>query len=518
MTAVRSDLGHGMIASFWRSKMNMQMPKVAGIQVFVVWLVVSCAQMFSPSLLQNVAAAEVYQATGIKIGEVTPSSAIVWTRLTKHPERNARDGPQVTIRYKKSERNVGRRKRTVEAVIFPQGATADDLREAVPGAAGETRVRYKTQDESQWHETSWQPVNVRQDFTRQVSLENLRPHTNYDVCVEGRENPGAKVGSEQRGGFRTAPLPTTAARIVFAVSTGQGNNGQDRPDGFQIYPSMLELDPDFFVHTGDIVYYDQLAKTLPLARYHWQRTFSWPTNLTFHRQVASYFEKDDHDTWIDDCWPTMQTPYMHEFTFALGVKVFLEQVPMGKRTYRTFRWGQDLQIWLVEGRDFRSPNIAPNGPGKTIWGAEQLDWFKRTVRASDATFRVLISPTPLVGPDRSKKKDNHANAAFQHEGNLLRNFVSAQENMVVFCGDRHWQYMSVDPKSGTREYSCGPASDKHAGGWSDDKFHENFHRFLRVKGGFLSATVDRENSTPTLTMRFHGVDGTVYHSDVLTVQ
>ena len=85
---------------------------------------------------------------------------------------------------------------------------------------------------------------------------------------------------------------------------------------------MLQLKPNFFVHTGDIVYYDQLAKTLPLARYHWQRTYSWPTNVEFHRQVASYFEKDDHDTWLNDCWPTMQTEYMHEFTFAEGQAVF----------------------------------------------------------------------------------------------------------------------------------------------------------------------------------------------------
>ncbi len=29
---------------------------------------------------------------------------------------------------------------------------------------------------------------------------------------------------------------------------------------------------------------------------------------------------------------------------------------------RTFRWGKTLQIWLVEGRDYRSPNNMPDGP------------------------------------------------------------------------------------------------------------------------------------------------------------
>ena len=116
--------------------------------------------------------------------------------------------------------------------------------------------------------------------------------------------------------------------------------------------------------------------------------------------MASYFIKDDHDTWKNDCWPSMQSVYLGDFTFDQGKAIFLEQVPMGAKTYRTVRWGKDLQIWMVEGRDFRSPNTDPDGPDKTIWGAEQKAWFKRTVEESDATFRVLISPTPVVGPDR----------------------------------------------------------------------------------------------------------------------
>jgi phosphodiesterase/alkaline phosphatase D-like protein len=89
---------------------------------------------------------------------------------------------------------------------------------------------------------------------------------------------------------------------------------------------------------------------------------------------------------------------------------------------------------MVEGRDFRSPNTMPDGPDKTIWGAEQKAWFKRTVEASDAAFRVLISPTPVIGPDRERKNDNHANEGFTHEGNELRQFIAEQKNMVVVTG------------------------------------------------------------------------------------
>ncbi len=170
---------------------------------------------------------------------------------------------------------------------------------------------------------------------------------------------------------------------------------------------------------------------------------------------------------------------------------------------------------MVEGRDFRSANDAPDGPDKTIWGKEQMAWFKRTVQNSDAAFRVLISPTPVVGPDRKTKSDNHANGAFAYEGNELRKFIASQKNLVVVCGDRHWQYMSVDPETGVREYSCGPASDKHAGGWKQEDFIKKYHRYLNVIGGFLSATVQRKKGVPNLTFRYHDANGKVQFEDHL---
>lgn len=55
----------------------------------------------------------------------------------------------------------------------------------------------------------------------------------------------------------------------------------------------------FYVATGDNVYYDNdppLANTVALARYHWNRMFSLPLLVDFHRQMPGYWEKDDHDT------------------------------------------------------------------------------------------------------------------------------------------------------------------------------------------------------------------------------
>ena len=90
--------------------------------------------------------------------------------------------------------------------------------------------------------------------------------------------------------------------------------------------------------------------------------------------------------------------------------------------------------------------------------------------------------------------------------------------MVTVCGDRHWQYMSVDPRSKLREYSTGPGSDPHAGGWKQSDYRRDMHRFLRVAGGFLSVTIERRDGKPTMTMRFHDVDGEVKFEDVVAAR
>jgi len=201
------------------------------------------------------------------------------------------------------------------------------------------------------------------------------------------------------------------------------------------------------------------------------------------------------------------------FTFKDGQAIFLEQTPMGEKTYRTFRWGKGLQIWLVEGRDFRSPNPAEDGPDKTIWGEAQKRWFKQSISQSDAVWKIFISPTPTVGPDKKTKADNHSNPAFAHEGNEFRHWVrqynKSRDNLILVCGDRHWQYHSVDPATGVQEFSSGCASDYNAAG--SPGYSPKYHRFHRMRGGFLSVSVSRSGDGSVIAFRFHDVHGRVLY-------
>lgn len=458
---------------------------------------------FIALLSASLFAYEVHQGNGIKIGEVTQTSAIIWTRLTA-----TADLKRPAIEWPGTANPNG-------ASQIPDGISLADMDGALPGIAGSVKLTFwSTNSPNAISETDWVEVDPHRDFTHQFKLAYLEPGVAYELEIHSR-SADKITGAIIKGKFRTAPSPRTSPRNVsFTVVTGQDyQRRDDETNGHKIYPLMQNLDPDFFVHTGDIEYYDRpkpFATNVALARFKWNRLFGLPFQRDFQNETASYFIKDDHDTLKDDCWPG-QT--YGDLTWEQGLAIFIEQFPMGEKPYRTVRWGKDLQIWLVEGRDFRSPNKKPDGPEKTIWGEEQKQWFFETVTASDATFKILISPTPLVGPDRTNKGDNHSNPAFAHEGNQLRAFISQQKNMYVCCGDRHWQYVSVDSNSGVREYSCGPTSNKHAGGWSNNN-HSPMHQYLNVVGGFLSVTIDAETGgKPVAVFRHYGTDGKVLNED-----
>jgi len=459
----------------------------------------------APSQATAGAATPARQATGVKVGEVTDSAAIVWMRHTRNAEHNATG----TV-FPHADR--GRQ--------LPADTSIESLRGACPGAPGRVRVRYSTSaDLANARTTDWQQVTADTDFTHQFPLTELRPATTYYYAAEASDSDGRQPEQPLRGRFETAPRADDFADITFTVITCMMYRDLDHADGFHMFPAMSALSPKFCVSTGDNVYYDSddiRVNSIELARHHWHRMAGLPRHRDFYLRVPGYWEKDDHDCYFNDCWPGMTSKSMLPFTFEEGLRVYREQTPMGRLPYRTFRWGRGLQIWLMEGRDFRSANTMKDGPNKSIWGAEQKKWLKDSLIASDATFKVLINPTPIVGPDRKNKSDNHSNETFQHEGDEIRRFLQKHvpQRLITVCGDRHWQYHSVHPDTGVHEFSCGPASDIHASG--SPGMNKQYHRFHRVNGGFLSVTVTRLDRQPTMIMRHHDVMGKVVYEYRMT--
>ena len=305
----------------------------------------------------------------------------------------------------------------------------------VPGAAGVARFEISNNDRFKNSQcTEWLPAVDENDFVVKAKVTGLKPATRYYYrLVFGADKSEVRRGPTRT--FRTHFPAHKVARHSFVVVTGMNYHyfhygianrkpyaGPDKNLGYPALVSISNVKPDFFVGTGDNVYYDAprptSAKDAAAMRKKWHEQFVQPRYVDLFAQVPTYWEKDDHDYRYDDCDNTGN----RQPSVELGLRLFREQVPVTDPkdrdavTYRTYRCGQLLQVWFPENRDYRSANLSPDGPEKTIWGKRQRDWLQRTLMESDATFRIIVSPTPMIGPDDLRKKDNHCDiGGFRHE-------------------------------------------------------------------------------------------------------
>jgi len=453
---------------------------------------------------------------GIHNGWADQNSVVIWTRLTKNPEMNYGGKPFTPLTMKDRIRLDSLAIRdSIHSAQIPEGLELTDMEGACPGMEGEVRLSYYPAGlESNMLSTGWSRVDADKNYTYQWKIDGLSQGTEYELIVESRNIDEDNIFTSTSGRFKTAPDSGVKEDVRFCIVTCHDYiRRDDSLGGHRIYLAMEEINPDFFIHTGDVEYYDKenpWAMTEELMRFKWDRLFALPFQRRFYARHTCYFMKDDHDALRDDCHPGDSYGTV---SFERGLEIFdREQFPSHKKRYKTIRWGKDLQFWIMEGRNYRSNNHIPDGPEKTIWGREQKEWLFRTLTESKATFRIVVSPTPIIGPDRKNKNDNYSNAGFKTEGNEIREFVNGQKNVFLVNGDRHWQYVSHPEGTSLWEFSTGAGADIHAGGWSQEDVRPE-HRFLRVKGGFLLAEIKQENGKTFLRFTHCDVDGNPVHQE-----
>lgn len=395
--------------------------------------------------------------------------------------------------------------------------------------------------------TDWIQALPKNDFIVRQKVKNLKPGTLYHYrLLFGPDKDHVSVGKTCM--FKTLPDTSEISHASFVVVTGMNYDkfhygwpwrkrkpygGADKLLGYPALETILKLKPDFFVGTGDNVYYDELgvrgaAKTQAELRRKWHEQLVQKRYIDLFAQTATYWEKDDHDYRYNDCDTTGMRLPSHE----LGKKTFLEQMPVVDQedpdavTYRTYRIGKLLQIWLLEGRDYRSPNSMPDGPQKSIWGDVQKEWLKKTLLASTATFKLVISPTPMVGPDDGYKSDNHTNPkGFKQEGDAFFAWLKAngflKKHFYFVCGDRHWQYHSMHP-SGFEEFSCGALVENNARlgmapgdpeSTDPQALVKQIYTQQEVSAGFLSISVipGTQDEPHTLSFDFYDEHGNLLY-------
>jgi len=406
----------------------------------------------------------------------------------------------------------------------------------------------------QYYVTKTHEATATNDFTIKAMAEGLLPNQKYFYRLKfGKDDQ--TLQPSRLATFKTLPNPEASSDFSMVMVTGshydrfylggdfglsknteQGKAAYNEPDaslGYPAHEAILKLSPDVFIGNGDNVYYDHppfnKAVTVPQMRHKWHQQFMLPRYRNLLDNTTTIWLKDDHDHRYDDS-DTLATNEKHGPlpTHKDGKRIFLEQVPVSMpkdttaKPYRTFKVGSLLQMWVLEGRDYRSPNGTEDGPEKTMWGSTQKKWLKETLLASTASFKILVSPTPMIGPDDKRKTDNHTNiGGFQYEGKAFFNWLIEnefdQKGFYIFCGDRHWQYHSISPE-GIEEFSSGALVDQNArlgrnpgDPNSTDPDAQISQPFTspEASGGFLWANVTKEGTKAVLKIKLYDEKGKV---------
>ena len=320
------------------------------------------------------------------------------------------------------------------------------------------------------------------DLTGKVALRGLTPGTAYAYRLES----GAEVAT---GAFVTAPRRDEAARVTFLWSGDLGGGGFCRrvDGGYPIFRAMARHRPDFFLFVGDTIYADRRCDgpgVVPGANFIATSLHEFRERHRYNREDAAVQELfrttsvyaiwDDHEVRNDFAGPT-------EPLMVTGRRAFLEYWPLRpppeepSRMYRKFRWGRLVEIFILDTRQYRSPNTQPDGPGKTMLGSPQRRWLVENVTTSTALWKVVVSSVPLAIPTgRPERRDSWSNAnvygipqgngtgfATERDAILAQLRERGTRNLVFLAADVHHAELirhHPAPTFSFHEFVAGPLS------------------------------------------------------------
>jgi alkaline phosphatase D len=416
-----------------------------------LWVVLAlasagCVSASRPDLpLEGPFAPDHAVAEGVATGEVTADSALVWTR-TKGPAR-------------------------VQVEWWP---------EAKSGAGRPQRSRVLT-------------TAAERDFTIAIPLEGLTPATSYRYRLLTAGLPG-KAGAAKddwaeraTGRFRTPASANTSepVRFLWSGDLGGQTHCRDRTAGYQIFDRMSRTEPAFAILLGDLIYGDERCPSPPnlpgsdfvastpdefRAKHRYQR--GDPALRRFLAEVPVYAIWDDHEVRNNFAGP-------HEPLMPFGRQALLEYWPIATpaedphRLYRKVRRGSDVELFILDTRQYRSKNEEPDGEPKTMLGVVQRGWLIEGLADSTATWKFIATSVPLSLPKKGGPKapgnDSWAGApdgtGFQTELRLIVDAIMKRgvTNVVWLAGDVHFaQVNEYDPDGDGspdfREFVAGPLS------------------------------------------------------------
>lgn len=290
------------------------------------------------------------------------------------------------------------------------------------------------------HTIASKPVRVRRDddFTASLAIEGLEPGTEYfvRVLVEGKVDTYERGRSPAR--FRTAPAGSAKFRVCFG-SCARYQYDREQP----IWSVVSSLSPDLFFWLGDNIYGDSLEGQILAEEYRRQREV--PLLEAINRRVPQLAVWDDHDYGLnnhDSTSPMRETALTIFRRYWPNPSHGLADTP---GVFFKYSYG-GVDFYFLDGRTYRTPNDAADGPEKHMLGDAQIRWLLDDLSVSKAAFKVLISGS---GWTAGKGPKGDAWSAFLTERDHL--FAQLAERrvsgVILLSGDTHYGELNLIPRS-----------------------------------------------------------------------
>jgi alkaline phosphatase D len=253
---------------------------------------------------------------------------------------------------------------------------------------------------------SWRPDSDTEP--RQVALVADAANDNVVVARLTGMKPGMQAtyrvdaGADHRDGtVRAQPKwakSADAATLTFAIGScffpADAAPRYSRPDyggGYEIFAAIAAQAPDLMLWLGDNLYlqypdfYDPASMAMRYRRQRGSEALQELLTTTAHLAIW-----DDHDYGPNDSDASYR---LKGETLKLFKRYWpnpsfgLSEVP---GTFGVARYG-DVLFFLLDDRYYRSPNGAPDGPDKTMFGTRQLQWLKQALLAAPSGSLKIVA-------------------------------------------------------------------------------------------------------------------------------
>lgn len=275
------------------------------------------------------------------------------------------------------------------------------------------------------------------DYTARQDLVGLPDGKDVFVKVWFEDLTNYRAKSEPViGHFHTIGKRDDIRFIWGGDTAGQGWGINESYGGMKIYETMRQVEPQFFIASGDNVYSDnpipvskpaengqiwtnlvtpevsKVAETLNEFRGRYKYNLLDNNIRRFNAEVPQIWQWDDHEVvnnWsnakdlsADPRYTEKNVPTL----IAHATKAFHEYAPLrphdaeeSERIYRKLAYGKLLDVFVLDMRSYRGPNTAnlqtQESSETAFLGETQLAWLKAEMKNSKATWKVISADMPI---------------------------------------------------------------------------------------------------------------------------